>query len=146
MRLIVDASVLVGELLRLRGRDRLAEERLELFLPEQTWNEVEHELSRRIAAFATRRSLPDKDAALLTEACFAAVEANVVVVVEAAYSPMEDEARARSVRDPHDWPLVACALALDAAIWTEDNDLLGTGVATWTTATIQGWLDRAGGG
>jgi hypothetical protein len=37
---------------------------------------------------------------------------------------------------------VACAVALDAAIWTNDNDLLGTGVATWTTETLAAWLDR----
>ena len=32
MRLVVDTSVLVGELLRARGRRRLRDERLELFL------------------------------------------------------------------------------------------------------------------
>ena len=29
---------------------------------------------------------------------------------------------------------------------TNDNDFLGTGVATWTTPTLQNWLDRAGAG
>jgi hypothetical protein len=37
---------------------------------------------------------------------------------------------------------VATALALSAAIWTNDNDFLGTGVATWTTDTLQRWLQR----
>lgn len=46
------------------------------------------------------------------------------------------------MRDPNDWPAVACALALTAGIWTNDNDFLGTGVATWTTETLQLWLDR----
>lgn len=35
MRLLVDTSVLVGELLRTSGRSRLGDERLQLFLPEQ---------------------------------------------------------------------------------------------------------------
>lgn len=35
MRLVVDTSVLVGELLRASGRARLGDDRLELFLPEQ---------------------------------------------------------------------------------------------------------------
>lgn len=52
------------------------------------------------------------------------------------------EARARAVRDADDWPLVACAFALDAAVLTHDGDLLGTGVPTWTTETVQGCLDR----
>lgn len=33
-------------------------------------------------------------------------------------------------------------MTIDAAVWTEDGDFLGTGVATWTTATVQGWLQR----
>lgn len=70
------------------------------------------------------------------------ISANVAVVDEAVYAAYEDEAKARSVRDVDDWPLVACALALDAAVWTHDGDLLGTGVPTWTTQTLQGWLDR----
>lgn len=39
MRMVVDTSVLVGELLRITGRERLEDERLELFLPEQMWRD-----------------------------------------------------------------------------------------------------------
>ena len=142
MRLVVDTSVLVGELLRRVGRDRLGDARLELFLPEQMWSELQVELPRLIAAFVRRRSLPPEVGEELTRLCLAAVESNVVVLDEAIYSAIEDEARARSVRDPNDWPVVAAALALSAGIWTNDNDFLGTGVATWTTDTLQAWLDR----
>jgi hypothetical protein len=38
---------------------------------------------------------------------------------------------------------VATALALTAGIWTNDNDFLGTGVATWTTDTITAWLAQS---
>ena len=58
------------------------------------------------------------------------------------YAALEDEARARSLRDPRDWPVVASALALTAGIWTNDNDFLGTGVATWTTDTLHRRLQR----
>jgi predicted nucleic acid-binding protein len=74
--------------------------------------------------------------------CLEAIEANVVVIDEAVYAAIEEEARARSLRDPHDWPVVATALALSGGIWTNDNDFLGTGVPTWTTETLQRWLDR----
>jgi hypothetical protein len=40
MRLVVDTRVLVGELLRAAGRDRLSDQRLELFLPEQMAEEL----------------------------------------------------------------------------------------------------------
>lgn len=143
MRLVVDTSVLVGELLRRSGRERLGDDRLELFLAEQTWAEAGVELPRRIAAFVRRRDLDPTVGDQLSRLCLEAVEANVVILDEAIYAAVEDEARARSLRDPADWPVVACALALSAAIWTNDNDFLGTGVATWTTQTLQAWLERA---
>ena len=142
MRLVVDTSVLVGELLRERGRKRLSDDRLELFLPEQTWDEVQVHLPRRIAAFARRRGLTNDRAEQIKEAAFDTIAANVDIVDRPVYSDVEDEARARSLRDPDDWPLVACALILAAGIWANDNDLLGTGVPTWTTQTLDGWLDR----
>jgi predicted nucleic acid-binding protein len=73
----------------------------------------------------------------------ASTEANVAVLDDPIYSALEDEARARALRDPADWPVVARALALSAAIWTNDNDFLGTGVATWTTKSLKAWLDRS---
>jgi predicted nucleic acid-binding protein len=142
MRLVVDTSVLVGELLRAAGRERLGDDRLELFLPERMWGETRAELPRRIASFVRRRGLDRSVGEELASACLDAVEANMVIVDEAIYAPLEDEARARSVRDPADWPVVASALVLSADVWTNDNDFLGTGVATWTTATLRSWLER----
>lgn len=142
MRLVVDTSVLVGELLRARGRERLGDDRLELYLPEATWAEVRHELPRRVMAVARRHSLGESRRDELVQLCLAAVEANVVLIDHAVLAPLEDEARSRVLRDPNDWPLVAGALALAADIWTLDNDLLGTGVATWTTQSLQVWLER----
>lgn len=142
MRLVVDTSVLVGELLRQKGRARLGDDRIELFLPEQMWNETRVELPRRIQAFVRRRGLDGTVGAELSRLCVEAVSANMVILDVAIYSAVEDEARARSLRDPDDWPVVACALALSAGVWTNDNDFLGTGVPTWTTESLQGWLDR----
>lgn len=142
MRLVVDASVLVGELLRARGRQRLGDDRLELFLPERMWGEVQVELPRRISAFARHRGLTQATADHLVTLGLDAITANMAVIEVAVYSAVEDEARARSRRDPDDWPVVACALALSSDIWTNDKDFLGTGVATWTTESLQAWLDR----
>lgn len=65
--------------------------------------------------------------------------ADVVTPVTAStYEPMRTAALARiGRRDLHDWPVLACALALDCPIWTEDRDFFGTGVATWTTALVE---------
>lgn len=54
------------------------------------------------------------------------------------------EARERIARrDEDDWPVLAVALAFDCAIWTEDTDFFGCGVATWTTDRIELYLAQA---
>lgn len=58
------------------------------------------------------------------------------------YREFETVARAR-IRDSRDWPVLATAIALDAPIWTEDQDFFGSGVATWTTNTVSFYLDGA---
>ena len=142
MLLVVDTSVLVGDLLRLKGRKRLRDPRLDLYLPEQMLAEAHVELPRRIRAFSDSAGLnPDERDALLMIS-LQAIDNNLAVVGSEIYMPFRDEAQARSQRDPTDWPVVACALALSAAVWTNDNDFLGTGVPTWTTQTLQTWLDR----
>ena len=74
--------------------------------------------------------------------CLETVRISTTVINEAVYAAAENEALARSRRDPDDWPAVACALMLSAGIWTNDNDYLGTGIPTWTTETLRVWLDR----
>ena len=143
MRLVVDTSVLVGELLRTQGRARLGDERLDLFLPEQMWHEARVELPRRVSRFVRRRGIEPRVGIDLITACLDAIDTNVLMLDEAVYSALEDEARSRSLRDPQDWPVVAAALVLSAGIWTNDNDFLGTGVPTWTTETLSAWLDRS---
>jgi predicted nucleic acid-binding protein len=142
MRLVVDTSVLVGELLRASGRDRLGDHLLELFLPERMWGETKVEIPRRISLFARRRGLEPTLRDQLSASCLAAVEANITIIDEAIYGAVEDEARARSLRDPNDWPAVAAALALACGMWTNDNDFLGTGIPTWTTESLTAWLKR----
>ena len=143
MRLVVDTGVLVGELLRERGRQRLSDPLLDLYLPEHMWREAMHELPRRVANYGRHRSLNADEVSALTAIAWEAVDRTCSVVAEIIYKAWEDQARERSVRDPSDWPAVACALALDAGIWTNDNDFLGAGVPTWTTETLDLWRRRS---
>jgi predicted nucleic acid-binding protein len=52
------------------------------------------------------------------------------------YSSDETTARRRMPHDLTDWPTIAVALGLDAAIWTEDRHFHGCGVPCWTTETL----------
>ena len=54
------------------------------------------------------------------------------------YGLFEAEARERLLgRDEEDWPVLATALGLDCAVWTEDADFFGTGIAAWTTNRVE---------
>ena len=67
--------------------------------------------------------------------------AAVQIIPQAELAPAETEAKARiGKRDEDDWPAVAGALQFDCPVWTEDEDFFGSGVATWTTATVELYL------
>jgi predicted nucleic acid-binding protein len=56
-------------------------------------------------------------------------------------APAEVEAKERiGRRDADDWPAVAAALRFACPVWTEDEDFFGSGVATWTTSTVEIFL------
>jgi predicted nucleic acid-binding protein len=142
MQLVVDASVLVAELLRKAGRQRLAHPQLELFAPQHVWNETQHEYRKRVARLCAQKGLLQSEMTDLLEVGFAAVRATIQVLPHAAYAPLEDEARWRITRDPSDWPSVALGLALSCGVWTNDGDFFGCGLPTWTTTTLAQWLAR----
>jgi predicted nucleic acid-binding protein len=57
------------------------------------------------------------------------------------YALFEAEARQRlRGRDEDDWPVLATALGLACAVWTEDSDFFGTGIAVWTTNRVEIFL------
>ena len=141
MRLVVDANILVAELMRVRGRQLIARSELELFMAEKAWEEATYELNQRIEKIINRDVFSQSiGQSLLTEG-IALAEAKVAIVPHEVYSSYETVARNRIPRDPNDWFTVALALAIGAAIWTLDNDFLGCGIATWTTETLSNHLN-----
>jgi predicted nucleic acid-binding protein len=57
------------------------------------------------------------------------------------HSNGENDAKQRLVnRDLNDWPIVAVALTFGCAVWTEDADFFGTGIATWTSDRVEIFL------
>lgn len=140
LRLIVDANILVGELLRQRGRNLIADFRLDLFVTARAWNEMEYELPKRVHEYARRRpDLTQTEWELLQSLRDFAFD-NVTLVEEAEYIEQEHEARIRIPDDPDDWPTVALSLALGVAIWTEDRHFLGHGLPTWWTDPLRAYV------
>lgn len=140
MRLVVDANILVGLLLRATGGRLLAHPALELMAAEDTWAELQYELPRRAERFAASRGIAPAAMEALVERVLATATDAVLVLPAEAYAPIERAARHRSDRDPNDWPTVAVALLVQGGIWTEDQDFFGSGLATWRTAVLEGVL------
>jgi predicted nucleic acid-binding protein len=136
MRLVVDANIFVAELIRQRGRALISRNDLELFVAEAAWDEAQHELRKRIQAMVNQGKFSIETGEKLLETAFTLAEAKARLIPEEIYAPWQDQSLLRIPRDPDDWPTVALALALDAAIWTSDADFLGCGIATWTTETL----------
>ena len=137
MIVVVDASVLVAELLRRRVRELLARPDLQCLVAEDQWDEAQHELDKRVAAIVGQGRLTSGQGQQLLRIAHDFVEGDVFEVVPRRfYEHMENAARRRVPRDPADWAPVALALALDVAILTADNDFLGCGCPTWTVETL----------
>ncbi len=136
MRLVVDTNILVAELLRKRGRALINSPNLELFLAEKMKNEAQYELEKRISIIAEKANLTQEEKQLELEVALELINNRITTVPLSDYQSFEAEARKRIPRDPNDWETVALALALSAAIWTEDYDFFGCGCPTWTTQTL----------
>jgi len=141
MIVVADASVLVAELLRQRGRALLSRADLRVVVAEEQWDETEHELARRLAIVVDQGRLTADQAHQLHQAVQALIDDRAIEVIpRTVYADHEATARRRVPRDPRDWPPVALALALDAAILTGDHDFLGCGCPTWTVDTLRDHL------
>ncbi len=144
MIVAADASVLVGELLRTRGRELFLHPALHVVVAEDQWSETEHELARRLDIMESTGRLTPDGRHVLEQSVRTMIDTRAMEVVNREmYASFEETARRRVPRDPQDWPTVALALLLDAAILTGDHDFLGCGCPTWTVETLRDELDRS---
>jgi len=134
---VADASVLVGELLRERGRALILHTDLHVAVAEHQWNEADHELHRRLGILSGKGRISDERRSELEDSIRGMVDTGAIeIVTHDAYAHLKAVALRRVPRDPNDWPTVALALLLDAAILTGDHDFLGCGCPTWTVETL----------
>lgn len=143
MRLVVDANILVAELIRVRGRKLIVRPELELYMAEKAWDETIYELNKRIKIMIQKAVFTQSVGQNLLDDAVALAEAKVSIVPHEIYAQYETVARNRIPRDPNDWFTVALALAVGGSIWTLDNDFLGCGIATWITDTLLIHLDTS---
>ncbi|MBD2149346.1 nucleotide-binding protein, PIN domain-containing protein [Pseudanabaena sp. FACHB-1277] len=142
MILIIDANILIAELLRQRGRELLRNQQLLIYAADKVIEETNYEIQKRIRHMITTGKLSKEAGADLTQAASEPLETRIITVPQIEYGYLEIEAKERIPRDPDDWHTVALTIHLDAAIWTQDNDFLGCGCPCWTTDTLISHLKR----
>ena len=133
--LALDANILIRAVLGRRARSILEtySGAVQFLIADVAVDEARSHLPRVLA----KRGLDPRPALAVLDGLVEKIE-----VIEAdVYSAREDDARERLVnRDVDDWPIAAVALTFDCAVWTEDADFFGTGIATWTTDRVEIFL------
>jgi len=90
-----------------------------------------------LPALLSKRGKPNDD----VPATVAYLRSLIEPIGAETYSLFEADARQRlRGRDEEDWPVLAAALSLSCAIWTEDTDFFGAGVAVWTSDRVEIFL------
>jgi predicted nucleic acid-binding protein len=133
--LVLDANILIRAVFGRRVRQILEayEEVAGFYSPDVCFQDAR----KYIPNLSARRGFDPAIGLLVLEKVGRMVEP----VDRSLYEGFQDLARERVInRDPDDWPIVAVALLLDLPIWTEDQDFFGSGIATWTTDTVELYL------
>lgn len=129
--IVLDANILIRAVLGKRVRELILDNAatVKFFAPEVAYADA-----RKYLPTLLKKRGVDAGAAMLVLDC---LEGVVQAIDAELYEGMQQQALQRiAVRDPDDWPVLACAMTLGCPVWTEDADFFGTGVAIWTSDRI----------
>ncbi len=134
--LVLDANILIRAVLGRRVRQLLedyAGRGIRFYAPDLAYADAAKYLPPLL--IERGKSAADVPATLLY------LQTLVVLVDAESYGVSENDARERlRGRDEDDWPVLAAALVLGCAVWTEDTDFFGTGIAVWTSNRVEIFL------
>lgn len=133
--LVIDANILIRAVLGVRARELIERycDSVDFYVAEPNFEEA----TKYLGELASKRGVREE---VWREALQTIMSAIQLVPVE-ELAPAEVEAKERiGRRDADDWAAVAAALRFDCPVWTEDEDFFGSGVATWTTSTVEIFL------
>lgn len=129
--LVLDANILIRAVLGKRVRELIVENAstVKFFAPDRAYADAR----KYLPALLEKRGVASVEAMQVLRR----LESIVQVIDRDLYVGMRNQALQRiAIRDADDWPVLACALAIDCPVWTEDADFFGTGIATWTTDRV----------
>jgi predicted nucleic acid-binding protein len=130
--LVLDANILIRAVLGSRVRNLLIDNAgdIKFVAPDSAYAEAR----KYLPAILQKRGVLNHPAMEVLDLLVGIVEPMEL----AMYENFKETALKRiAVRDANDWPVLACAMALSCAVWTEDADFFGAGVATWTTDRVE---------
>ena len=135
--IVLDANILIRALMGRRVRQLLetyAARGIRFYAPDVAFADA----AKYLPPLLAKRGKPITDLSASLEYLQRIIEP----VDQEFYGIFETEARQRlRGRDENDWPVLATALGLACAVWTEDPDFFGTGIAVWTTNRIEIFLE-----
>ena len=90
MILVIDANILIAELLRQRGRELLRNPQLIIYASERVVDETNYEIKKRISRMITTGKLNIEAGTDLTQAASQPLETRIITVpqIEYAYRPL----------------------------------------------------------
>ena len=134
--LVLDANILIRAVMGRRVRqiiEAYETQGLRFFTPDVAFDDAE----KYLPLLLRKRGIPVADLPLSLDYLRSLIEP----VHSELYALFESEARLRlRGRDEDDWPVLAAALGLGCGVWTEDADFFGTGIAVWTTNSVEIFL------
>jgi predicted nucleic acid-binding protein len=130
--LVLDANILIRAVLGTRVRSLLMDhaESVKFFAPDSAYAEAK----KYLPALLQKQGVANKPAMTVLDMLVTLVEPMELELYESLKEPA---LKRIAIRDANDWPVLACAMALGCAVWTEDSDFFGAGVATWTTDRVE---------
>ncbi|HUI42344.1 MAG TPA: PIN domain-containing protein [Terriglobia bacterium] len=134
--LVLDANILIRAVMGRRVRqivETYAARGIRFYAPDAAFADA----GKYLPPLLKRRGKPDADVSASLEYLRHLIEP----VDRDFYAIFESEARERlRGRDEDDWPVLATALGMACAVWSEDSDFFGTGIAVWTTNRVEIYL------
>ncbi len=129
--IVLDANILIRAVLGRRVRDIILgnASKVNFFAPDVAYADAR----KYLPALLKKRGMQPEAAMKVLDMLESVVRP---MAVELYKSHSEAALQRIAARDADDWPVIACAMAADCPVWTEDADFFGSGVATWTTDRV----------
>ena len=131
MDLVLDANVLLREVLTERGLKWLSDQRHRLTITNRVHAEFEHYIALRVQDMIARHRFDQAYGDDYVRKLQLFVKRRCVVVDVGRLVELEQVSRRRIPDDADDWPTAALAMSRDLDIVSEDKHFWGCGLRVW---------------